>query len=75
MREVAIRPGGIRLGQFLKVSGLAESGGVAKTLLLDGAVAVNGVPESRRGRQLSAGDVVSVGDEAARVAVADEPGA
>ncbi len=50
----------IRLGQFLKLVGLAETGGHAGALLDDGAVTVNGEPETRRGRQLRPGDVVEV---------------
>lgn len=50
----------IRLGQFLKLVNLAESGGHARALLEDGAVTVNGEPETRRGRQLHPGDVVEV---------------
>lgn len=50
----------IRLGQFLKLVNLAESGGHARALLADGAVTVNGEPETRRGRQLQPGDVVEV---------------
>jgi ribosome-associated protein len=58
----------IRLGQLLKVAGLAESGGEAKALLADGVVTVNGAPEARRGRQLHDGDVVEVaGGEPVRV--------
>jgi len=58
---------GIRLGQFLKLANLVESGGEAKPLVADGAVTVNGEVETRRGRQLSPGDVVSVGGHSARV--------
>ena len=50
----------IRLGQLLKLAGLAESGAHARDLLLDGAVTVNGQPEDRRGRQLVPGDEVTV---------------
>lgn len=53
----------IRLGQLLQHAGIADSGGEAKALLADGAVAVNGEPEQRRGRQLRPGDVVEVGEE------------
>jgi ribosome-associated protein len=67
-RPVAIRGDTIRLGQLLKLAGLADSGGDARALLNAGAVAVNGEPEARRGRQLHAGDVVAVGPEAVRVA-------
>lgn len=67
MREVAIRDGSIRLGQFLKLADLVEAGGDAKALLADGSVRVNGVAEQRRGRQLVRGDVVRVGDTDVRV--------
>ncbi|MBD7919489.1 MULTISPECIES: RNA-binding S4 domain-containing protein [Cellulomonas] len=50
----------IRLGQFLKLGGIADTGGQARALLDDGAVTVNGEPETRRGRQLRPGDVVEV---------------
>jgi ribosome-associated protein len=68
MRDVPIRDDTIRLGQLLKLAGLADSGGEAKELLAEGAVSVNGEGEERRGRQLRSGDVVQVGDEQVRVA-------
>ena len=73
MREVDVRDDGIRLGQFLKLAGLAETGADAKVLLDLGEVEVNGEPESRRGRQLRPGDVVTVGEEQVRVSL--QPGA
>lgn len=57
---VAIADESIRLGQFLKLAGLADSGAHARELLEDEVVTVNGEPEQRRGRQLHAGDVVVV---------------
>src|SRR5215218_494535 len=68
MRDVPIRDDTIRLGQLLKLAGLADSGGEANELLAEGAVTVNGEPEERRGRQLRSGDVVAVGEEQVRVA-------
>lgn len=59
---------GIRLGQFLKLAGMIDSGADAKTVLAQASVTVNGEPEARRGRQLEAGDVVRLGDDVARVA-------
>jgi ribosome-associated protein len=67
-REIAIRGEMIRLGQLLKLAGFADSGADAKALLADGAVRVNGEPETRRGRQLHSGDVVTVGEQTVRVA-------
>jgi len=67
MREIAIRGEVIRLGQLLQLAGLADSGGEAKELLALGGVTVNGEPESRRGRQLRAGDVVAAGGEQLRI--------
>ena len=60
MSEVPISDASIRLGQFLKLAGLADSGADARALLEDGEVTVNGEPETRRGRQLRRGDVVVV---------------
>lgn len=67
VRDVPIRGDGIRLGQLLKLAGVADSGGDARAMLEAGGVTVNGQPESRRGRQLSPGDVVSAGGEDLRV--------
>jgi ribosome-associated protein len=67
VREIPIKGDMIRLGQLLKLSDMADSGGEARELLLEGAVTVNGEPENRRGRQLHRGDVVALGDETAKV--------
>lgn len=50
----------IRLGQFLKFANLAETGGMARQLITEGCVSVNGEVETRRGRQLHPGDTVTV---------------
>ncbi|ACY19475.1 RNA-binding S4 domain protein [Gordonia bronchialis DSM 43247] len=65
--EVPIRDDVIRLGQFLKLANLIESGSEAKEVIGDGLVRVNGEVETRRGRQLSVGDVVEIGGVGARV--------
>jgi ribosome-associated protein len=66
-REIPIREQTIRLGQLLKLAGLADSGAEARTLVQEGAVRVDGEVETRRGRQLRRGAVVEVGREAVRV--------
>ena len=67
MTDVEIREDMIRLGQFLKLAGLAEDGSHAKDLLDAEEVMVNGEVETRRGRQLTDGDVVAVGRDRGRV--------
>ncbi|MFN8193836.1 MAG: RNA-binding S4 domain-containing protein [Nocardioidaceae bacterium] len=69
MRDVTIRDGSIRLGQFLKLADLVDTGADAKPLVAEGLVSVNGEVETRRGRQLVPGDVVTLGEESCRVAV------
>jgi ribosome-associated protein len=61
-RQIPIRGDMIRLGQLLKLADVVDSGGEARDLLAEEAVLVNGEPETRRGRQLHPGDVVSVTD-------------
>ncbi len=65
--DVAIRDDSIRLGQFLKLANLIESGSEAKEVIAAGQVLVNGEVDQRRGRQLVKGDVVELGGLAARV--------
>ncbi|MGV0718428.1 RNA-binding S4 domain-containing protein [Mycolicibacterium sp. XJ662] len=65
--EVAITDDTIRLGQFLKLAGLIDSGADAKAVIANGLVSVNGEVEQRRGRKLSAGDEVSLAGRAAVV--------
>jgi ribosome-associated protein len=60
----------IRLGQLLKLAGVASGGADAKGLIADGQVMVNGEPELRRGRQLHPGDVVRVGTADLRIVAA-----
>jgi ribosome-associated protein len=69
--DVPIRDETIRLGQFLKLANLVESGSDAKPVLADGQVTVNGEVETRRGRQLVPGDVVTLGPASSRVTTGD----
>ena len=57
----------IRLGQFLKFSGLLDSGGNAKEVIIDGYVSVNDETERRRGRQLHDGDLVTFEGRTVRI--------
>jgi len=66
-RDISISGEMIRLGQFLKFSGLIDSGGDAKEAIIDGHVQVNGEEERRRGRQLHDGDLVTIAGRTVRV--------
>jgi ribosome-associated protein len=65
--DVVIADGMIRLGQFLKLAGLVDSGAEIKSRIAAGEVTVNGELELRRGRQLHPGDVVAADGERFRV--------
>ena len=66
MDDVAVT-GSIPLGAFLKLAGVAGTGGHAKVIVRSGEVMVNGEVDTRRGRTLQAGDVVAVGGQEFRV--------
>lgn len=52
------RTGVFRLEQYMKAFNIAASGGQAKVLIQSGQVRVNGRVETRRKRQLQAGDKI-----------------
>lgn len=68
MNDVPIRDETIRLGQFLKLASLIDTGADAKSVIADGLVSVNDEVDTRRGRQLRPGDVVTFAGRSARVA-------
>ncbi len=53
----------IKLDSFLKLVGIAPTGGQAKLMIQNGDVLVNGTIETRRGRKLVSGDRVTVGGQ------------
>lgn len=53
----------IKLDQFLKLMGIAGTGGQAKLMIQDEMVSVNGVLETRRGRKLVSGDRVTIDEQ------------
>ena len=63
MQEVFIKTEFIKLGQALKLAGLVGSGTDAKFQIGDGLVRVNGETETRRGRKLFGGEVVTFEEE------------
>jgi ribosome-associated protein len=65
--DIEIRDESIRLGQLLKLASLVDDGGAAREVVTAGEVAVNGEVETRRGRQVRPGDVVSFAGQQLRV--------
>lgn len=59
MEIIKLREEFIKLGQALKAAGLVESGVEAKEVIQDGLVKVNGEVDTRRGKKLYDGDIVS----------------
>lgn len=59
METIKIKDEFIKLGQALKLAGLVDSGVVAKIVIQDGKVSVNGEIDVRRGKKLYEGDVFS----------------
>ncbi len=57
---VPVSEGTIRLGQFLKLANMADSGAHARELISGGDVRVDGEIETRRGRQLARGQLIEV---------------
>ncbi|MDR7347471.1 RNA-binding S4 domain-containing protein [Enteractinococcus fodinae] len=55
-----IRDEMIRLGQALKLANVVEDGVDAREVISAGEILVNDEVETRRGRQLRAGDVITI---------------
>lgn len=60
MKKIVIHSEYIKLDQFLKLAECVPTGGMAKALLQDQAIKVNGELEDRRGRKLYPGDQIEV---------------
>ena len=56
--RIQIRTPFIKLEQLMKLAGLVDTGGLAKGIIQDGHVQVNGEVCTMRGRKIRPGDVV-----------------
>lgn len=63
MKKVTVNPPYIKLEQFLKFASIAETGGMAKMMIADGIVEVNGEVCTMRGKKLHNADIVAVNFE------------
>ena len=67
MEIIKLRDEFIKLGQALKAANLVEDGVEAIYVIQDGEVLVNGEPDTRRGRKLYDGDVISYQGEEVKI--------
>ena len=65
--DVPIRDESIRLGQLLKLAGVVDDGATAREVIERGLVAVNDEIDTRRGRKVRPGDVVTYETETIHV--------
>ena len=50
----------VTLNQFLKIAGIAYTGGEGKEMIQEGLVFVNGEQELRRGKKIRKGDEIKI---------------
>ncbi len=67
MEIIKLKEEYIKLGQALKAANMVESGVMAKIVIQDGLVTVNGETETQRGKKLYDGDVVSFENETIKI--------
>lgn len=61
--EVGIITEFITIDKLLKFSGVADTGGQAFQIILDGLVKINGVPVTEKRKKVFLGDVVNVDNQ------------
>jgi len=71
MENIKINTEYIKLDQFLKWCGVAESGSEAKEFIANGLVKVNGETELRRGKKLRDGDIVEIRGKEFRICMSN----
>ncbi|MGG4606802.1 ribosome-associated protein YbcJ [Providencia sp. Me31A] len=57
----------VELCDLLKIEGWAESGAMAKAMIAEGLVQVDGIVETRKRCKIVAGKIVSMGDEQIKI--------
>mgnify|MGYP003292204986 CR=1 FL=1 len=60
MEKIEISTEFIKLDQLLKFAGIADNGGMAKSMVADGIVSVNGEICTMRGKKIRSGDKVFI---------------
>ena len=60
MKVIPIRKFPIKLGQFLKLSELAQDGLEAKLMIVNGLVKINGQIINERGKKIMENDIIEI---------------
>jgi ribosome-associated protein len=63
----------IKLDALLKFAGLCETGGIAKEVVQQGEVSVNGAVCTMRGKKVRAGDTVTFAGKTVRILGTEAP--
>ncbi|MGP1434199.1 MAG: RNA-binding S4 domain-containing protein [Catonella sp.] len=71
MQVIKIKDDYIKLGQLIKLAGCVDNGVEAKFYIQNGSVSVNGQTDTRRGRKVVPGDIVSFNGEEVKVETND----
>lgn len=74
LEQVPIRDESIRLGQLLKLASLVQDGSMARMVIENGEVTVDGRTVMRRGTQVRPGQVVSYAGRQVTPAAGPLPG-
>lgn len=69
MQVIKIKGEYIKLGQLIKLSGLVTSGIEAKYAIQNSLVSINGMIDTRRGRKIVPGDIVSFNNKELKVEI------
>lgn len=67
MYTIKLREEFIKLGQALKAAGVVSNGAEAKEVIIEGLVKVNGEVDTRRGKKLYDGDIVTFDGEEIKI--------
>lgn len=71
MQVIKIKDDNIKLGQLIKLAGLVDNGVEAKYAIQNSMVFVNGQIDTRRGKKIVPGDIVSFKNEEIKVEIND----
>lgn len=60
MNQISIETDYIKLDQFLKLAGVAQTGGQAKIMISEGSIIVNNEVVLQRGKKIRKNDIIEI---------------